>query len=57
MDVRAINIDPEILGGTPVFLEQEYRLRICLTTWKQENPFNLSLTILMGFVKSRSLRY
>ncbi len=30
MDTRVINIDAEILGGTPVFLEPECRLRIFL---------------------------
>ena len=30
MDGRVINIAPEILGGTPVFLEQERQLKIYL---------------------------
>ncbi len=31
MEGRVINIDPEILGGTPVFLEQECLSKISLT--------------------------
>ena len=49
MHAKVINIDPEILGGTPVLTVQEFRSKTFLIIWKPERLLMLFFRTLIPF--------